>query len=112
MFVFGDPEHAALLLLQDHARRLGPGLPDAPLDELTEKELRILLAYLYGVTSRGLRGGIGGDSLDVLISWYDEVFLALAEASEDFLRAFAKGKALPPQGRHYRDKYLRMAGVS
>ena len=112
MFNFGNPEDTAALFLQTRLQMTGPGMPEGHLDELSEKDARIVMAYLYGAVSAALREGLGDAEVKVLVTWYDEVFQRLTETSEAFLEKVAQGAVLPPQGAKHRYKYLVLAGLA
>ena len=112
MFNFGNPEDTAALFLNGRLQMTGPGMPDGHLDELSEEEARIAMAYLYGAVSAGLREGLDDGVVEVLVKWYDEVFQRLAEASETFLQKVAEGAVIPPQGIKHRPRYLVLAGLA
>lgn len=86
----------------------GPGVPDVPLDEMTERDLRNLITYLYAATEAAVEGQLDEPILDILTEWYDEVFVALAEASETFRDKFRTGLVFSPRGRGQRAKYMAL----
>ena len=90
----------------------GPPFPEGHLDEMTEQELRIAMTYLYGSVAAGLREGLDEEVVEILISWYDESFLALAGASDDFVRSIGSARFVPPSGLGDRAKYLVLAGLA
>ena len=87
----------------------GPSLPDAPFDEMTLKEQRIAMAWLYGALSKALKQGADGEMVDILTEWYDEAFVALMEVDEEFRENFFFGAVFPPQGQKARKKYRKLA---
>ena len=86
----------------------GPGVPDLPLDEMSEQDLRNMMAYVYAALYEGRQRGMDQPVLDTLTQWYDEVFVALAEASERFRDRFTKGLVYQPNGMGHRSKYLAL----
>ena len=111
MFNFGSPEDAAELFLQSRLAMTGPAVADCYLDEMTEEEIRIAMAYLYGAIAEGLRQGLEPEAIEVLVGWYDQAFLALVDISDSFVDRFAAGAIIPPQGIGHRARYAAMAGL-
>ena len=87
----------------------GPSLPDVPFDEMTLKQQRDAMAWLYGALSTALRQGADAEMVDILTEWYDEVFVALIEVDEQFRENFFFGAVFPPQGQKARKKYRKLA---
>ena len=109
MFHFGNPEDAARLQLNEYLNRLGPDIPDVHFEDMEEQDLRNAMAYIYGA----LRGAIG-DGMDdavvaILRDWYDEVFWALAVASDSFRENVLQGFVVPPGGQPERKRYRELA---
>ena len=80
MFNFGNSEDTAALFLQTRLQMTGPGMPEGHLDELSEKDARIVMAYLYGAVSAALREGLGDAEVKVLVTWYDDICRAPASS--------------------------------
>ena len=106
MFLFGDPADAAKMQLDMYLNGTGPGVPDVHFDEMKEQDLRNVMAYIYAALDRGIQQGLDEAMLDVLREWYDEVFYALAEASEEFRQAVLGGLVFFPDGPSVRKKYI------
>ena len=107
LFVFGDPADAAKLFLdQVMESTTGPAVPDKHFEDLSEKDLRIAMTWLHAAITHAFRHGVEESVVAVLIEWYDEVFAALAEASERFRERFMAGFVQPPTGKEYRKRYL------
>lgn len=87
----------------------GPKVPDIPVDEMEEQDLRNLIAYLYQALVHGLENNLDEAMLNVVREWYDEVFVALAEASERFRERVFDGSVRFPGGPTDRPKYLALA---
>lgn len=112
MFAFGNPEDLARLMMDACSASDGPGVPDMPIDEMTEDELRILLAYTFMAVRSANMEGADDDTMAVLVEWYDQAFLATAEASEAFVDLFRRGGVQVPFGPRDRDKYFDLLGLS
>lgn len=106
MFVFGDPADAAKLHVDMYIDSPGPDVPDIHFEDMEEQDLRNVMAYLYVALDNGTHQGLDEAMLDVVREWFDEVFTALAEASEAFREKFMEGVITPPGGIQYRPKYL------
>ena len=112
MFTFGDPESSAKMLMDSCLASGGPGIADAPIDEMSEEELRKVLAYAFMAVRRGISEGLDDQAMEVLVDWYDAAFVAVAEASEEFVELFRRGAVQVPYGPDDRDKYWILAGLS
>lgn len=113
MFDFGAPEDSADLFRKKALGAKGPRLPDCHWDEMEEKDLRNAFAYLYMAVRDALQEGASDEVVEILLKDYDEVFKALAEASERFREAVRTSKHRPVLGatRESVDKYKKLAGV-
>ena len=109
MFVFGDPADAAKLHVDMYLDGAGPEVPDIHIDEMEEQDLRNLIAYLYLALVHGIANGLDEAMLDVVMEWYDEVFIALAEASERFRERVFDGSVRLPGGPAVRPRYFALA---
>jgi len=110
MFVFGDPISTAQLYLSDlTVNNTGPRLAQSPVDEMSEQELRHALVWLRMGIIKARQEGLGQEVLEVLVEWYDEVFIALASTSSELLSLLKKGLHVPPLGVSDREKYLDLA---
>ena len=112
MFNFGNPEDTAALFVQNRIGMIGPDVPECPLDEMSEQDIRNVMAYLYGAVGEGLREGLAEEVMAFLTEWYDAAFQALVEVSEDFVERIRSGAIIPPQGITHRHKYLVLAGLA
>lgn len=108
MFSFGDPEETARMFLDMYRQGNGPKIPEVHYEELSERSLRELMAYLYLALRRGVEQGLEEEVVAYLRQWYDEVFMALAGASKRFREMVRKGYVFPPEGPKARPKYLKM----
>lgn len=106
MFVFGDAADATKMFLDEiMSSTKGPELPDVHFEDMSEEDLRVAMAWLHLVLTKGYRYGVDDSIIEVLTEWYDEVFTALAEASESFRERFMAGFVNPPGKRSLRRKY-------
>jgi len=112
MFNFGSTEDNAALLWENALAGYGPELPDCHYDEMSEKDLKNLFAYIYSVLKTAIVEGAPQEVIDLLTEYYDEVFVARA-ASDKF-------KAILKNGRHHYipdfspevvNKYHALAGI-
>lgn len=109
LFVFGDPADAAKLFVdQVMESTTGPAVPDQHFEDLSEEDLRVAMTWLHVAVTRASRHGVDESVLAILVEWYDEVFTALAEASERFRERFMAGFVQPPLGKDDRKRYLRI----
>lgn len=113
MFNFGAPEDSADLFRRKALKVRGPKLPDCHWEEMEEKDLRNAFTYLYMSVSDALREGASDDVIEILLKEYDEVFEALAQASERFRDAVKTNRHRPVLGatRESIDKYKKLAGL-
>jgi hypothetical protein len=113
MFFFGDPEETARMYWEEAGRITGPALPQAPLDELTEQELRNVLTYQRIAIKTAWGDGAADEVVDLMIEEYDRTFAQLASVSESFREAVRSGwhKVIGGFTRENLDKYKRLAGV-
>ena len=84
MFDFGAPEDTAQLFWASALKVRGPKLPEAPVDEMSEEELRNAIAYCYLAHQKAQEEGASEEVMQVLIDQHDEVFEALVVASDRF----------------------------
>ena len=84
MFDFGSPEDTAKLFWGMALAVSGPKLPDVPVDEMEEEDLRKAIAYCYLAHQKAEQEGASDAVLEVLTEEHDKVFKALAEASQRF----------------------------
>lgn len=113
MFNFGDAEATAQLFWENALSETGPAIPDAPYDEMMEQDLRNVFAYLYMAVLRAQHEGAADDVVEILLKQYDEVFQALADASEAFREAVRthRHRYIGGYTKENVKKYRDMAGV-
>jgi hypothetical protein len=113
MFDFGKPEDTASLFTEEAFRSKGPSLPDCHWREMEEKDLRNLFTYLYRAVRTAHKEGASDEVVKVLLLEYDDVFQALAEASNSFRQAVKDNKHQPVLGttKEQVRKYKKLAGV-
>lgn len=111
MFLLGDPSSVAQLYFENALAWSGaPRFPSGSVSELGLQDLKNLIAFAYGAYGEALEQGAQPEVLEVLLERYDEAFVALAGASEEFVRLVHKGMVSFAPGIGSRDKYLRLAG--
>jgi hypothetical protein len=108
MFHFGSAEDNAKTYLGYALSRKGQLLPDIPAeryDELTGKELKGALTYLRMAVGYATRTDADPAALDLLISYYDNVFKKILQEDPQFKETVCKGlhQPLNGMGRKYRD---------
>lgn len=113
MFFFGSPEDTAQLYWRNATEVTGPALAEAPLDEMTEKELRIALTYARMAYKAARDDGATEEVMQLLLDEHDAVFVALAEVSEKFRSYVKAGACLPLTGFSPESiaRYKNLAGV-
>lgn len=84
MFSFGSPEDQATVYWEEALGKLGPLMPQAPLDELSMQDLRHALAYARMAYEAAIEDEAPIDTLDVLLERHDAVFEALAAVDDKF----------------------------
>ena len=89
----------------------GPPVPDVHLDEMSEWDLRHLMTYIYGAARKAIQDDVDNVTTQILIDWYDELVMRLAEVSPSFVDAWRRGAISPPQGWKYRKDYLAKLGL-
>ena len=109
MFLFGDPAEAAKMQVEMHLNSGGPRVPEVHFDEMEEQDLLNFMAYLYGALNSALLHGQDDAIVEVLREWYDELFVALLEASDMFRDNVLRGFVSPPGGPKVRRKYMELA---
>lgn len=113
MFFFGNPEDTARLYWRNSTEVTGPYLADAPLDEMSEQELRNALTYARISYKMALQDSADESVVSILLDQYDAVFQALAEVSERFRKAVRGNYCAPITGYNPESiaKYKKLAGV-
>lgn len=110
MFVFGDPADSAELYLADVVNNTqGPPLLRLHSDEMTHQELRNTLVWLWCAISQATQDGSEEVIINILVEWYDEVFVALASIDTELLELLKKALHTPPRGIQDRAKYIELA---
>lgn len=92
MFDFGSPEDTAQLFWAAALAVTGPKLPEVPIDEMEEEDLRKAISYCYLAYQKAEQEGASDAVLEVLVQEHDKVFQALAEASQRFRNKVQYGK--------------------
>ncbi len=113
MFDFGKPEDTAKIFWENSLNGTGPKIPSCHWDEMEESDLLNVFTYLYRAIRQAYSGGASAEVLDVLVSDYDEIFVALATSSDTFKEVVRNGKHQPVLGVSEEQvyKYRRLAGV-
>ena len=96
MFVFGTPEERAAVYW-DTARRLGPGVAEAPFDEMTDVELRVAQVCSSVALRNAEEDEAGDDVIEVL---RQQVFTIARYQIEfdDYVRGLAAEGRFNPRG--------------
>jgi len=92
MFFFGDPVDSARLYLENAAHGYGPVLPTGILEELSEKEVRILMTYQRVALENSVQDEVDDDVYNILLQAYDTTFSYLSVNSESFRNLVDQGK--------------------
>ena len=113
MFYFGDPKETASIFWDNSINGDGPIVPNLPLDELEEQDLRNVFTYLYRSVKKGLQEGASDEVMAILIEQYDEAFVTLAEGSDRFKEAVRTNLHQPVTGYTKKSvaKYKKLAGL-
>lgn len=113
MFDFGAPEDTAQLFWTSALKVRGPKLPETPVDEMSEEELRNAIAYCYLAHQKAQEEGASDEVMQVLVDQHDEVFEALAVASGRFRDNVLNNRIHWMGGWDPENiaKYKRLAGV-
>jgi len=96
MFNFGNPEDLARMHLD--AVTGGPGLPDMPLDEMTEDDLRELIIYLRAAVDAA-HVEAPEETVKVLEEWYFRAFREFCRVNREYCRRVLNGQWRPPFGK-------------
>lgn len=98
---------------EEAGRVTGPVLPQAPLDEMTEQELRNVLTYQRIAIRTAWDDGAADEVVDVMVHEYDLTFEHLASVSDEFRDAVEKGRHRVLGGftRENIDKYRKLANL-
>ena len=86
MFFFGDPRSTADLFYDDMVRQEvgAPEMLRMPPDELTEQEMRNLLAWVFWAHQKAEQEDLGAEVLEVIEMDYIQVMCNLALVSEEY----------------------------
>jgi hypothetical protein len=114
MFFFGSPEQTARLYWEQAVAQQGPPFNEAPLEEMTEEDIRVAMAYVRMAWERAFHDEAPEDVIDFLVSQYDGLFERLATISEDFRAILGTSKhrwlgGYDPQNIR---KYMILAGLA
>lgn len=113
MFHFGTAEDNAKTYLSYALSRKGQSMPDIPGEryhELTGKELKGALVYLKMAINYAVKADADTKALDLLISYYDNVFGKVLQENPEFKEVVCKGIHQPLNGMGR--KYREMAGCN
>ena len=114
MFFFGSPEDTAQLYWRNSTEIAGPALPEVPLDEMSEQDLRNALTYCRISYKAALEDGASEEVMSLLLEHHDQAFQALARASETFRLRVKNNYCAPLTGYSSESiaKYKNLAGVA
>ena len=84
MFEFGDPVEIARTWVEEASATGGTGLTGLHYEDLEENQLRDLFIYLRIAYFRASRDGASDEVMEILLRWYDEVFLYLLTFLDGF----------------------------
>ena len=99
MFDFGAPEDTANLIRNRCLSIKGPELRQCPIDEYDVEELKVANAYTWMALQNAFVHGHSNEVVAILKEDYDAVFLALAEACEEFRENIRNNKVHYPGPR-------------
>ena len=91
MFYFGDPESIAMTYYAEARASSGPAVPDVHVDDLTADEALKTAIYTRVAFNNAEQAGAPQEVLDVIISWYDELFCIVAATSQEFCDTYRRG---------------------
>ena len=113
MFFFGDPEQTLQLYWENQLSKQGPGVADCYYDEMSEKELKDVFAYLYMTYSQALEDGVEDEVLVLIRREYDTVFQLMAEVVDGFRQRVDQKRHvfLPDHSKENINKYRKLAGL-
>ena len=107
MFEFGAPEDIARMFFDQVVGAAGPGVDGRHYSELELDELKTLFVYLRMAFYEALEAHASTEVMEVLVEWYDEVFMALLEGSDKFRSAVCSRTHRPIINE---TKYYELAG--
>ena len=99
MFDFGAPEDTANLIRNRCLSVKGPKLRQCPIDEYDVEELKVANAYTWMALQEAFMEDYSDEVVAILKEDYDAVFLALADASDDFRERVRKNLVQYPGAR-------------
>lgn len=113
MFFFGDADQLAQFYLDSAAADDGPSVPDLPFEDLNETQQKIIFTYAYRAYRTALDDYAEDSVLSKLSNYYDEMFVQLASAQPDFVKAVDNNRHvfLPDYSIENVNKYRVMAGL-
>jgi uncharacterized radical SAM superfamily protein len=113
MFLFGSHDDIAATYWDAALSSFGEKFEAKPIDEMTVQELERAVVYARMALTSAWSDGVITEVEQVLLDQYDELFQALAEASERFREVVRSGRHQPvgPWTRENIDKYKKLAGV-
>lgn len=74
MFFFGDDQDLVELYINKAVENGGPGLPRAPMDEMTLRELSLCAVYLRIAYKMAWNDKADDATIDGIVEMYDELF--------------------------------------
>ena len=109
MFNFGSPEQLYALFVENAAADpSGPGIPDLPVDEMSEEQLQQAMAYSHMAWNMARKQGADDEVLAIAKAYFDEVWTALIDADDEFRARFNSGPlAVPSTDRKPYQRYAR-----
>ena len=107
MFNFGTPEDTARMVFDQVVASVGPGYTDMHYSEMELQELKNALLYLRITYYEALEQGISDEAIEVIVGWYDEVFLELLEGYDGFRSTVCTRVHRPIVDQN---KYWKLAG--
>ena len=113
MFNFGSTEQTVALYYGSLSSIKGPAIPEGHYSEMSEEEMKTLFVYLHIALSNAIRDGAEESVVESITEEYDELFLALLEASDGFREVVKADRHVSPWGYNAkaRNKYRALAGM-
>ena len=87
MFVFGEPEDVAGLLVAEVATYAGPGLPSGDFADFDYEELRAYMIYCSSALRRAVINGLEEDVLAAVCDLYEKALTAFCLLDDVIWRA-------------------------
>lgn len=107
MFYFGTPENAARTVFDQVVGSVGRDFEDKHYSEMGLEELKDCLVYLRLAYYTALEEGLSDEAVEVVVGWYDEVFLELVEVLDGFRGAVCSRIHRPIVNQN---KYWKLCG--